>query len=51
MCGCSGGGTTGRNQAMYEVTKPDGNKVVVGTLSEAQAIVRRTGGTFRATPA
>lgn len=49
MCGCSGGGA--RNQAMYEVTKADGGKVVVGTLSEAQAIVRRTGGTFKATPA
>lgn len=36
---------------MYEVTKPDGAKVVVATLAEAQAMVRRTGGVFRATPA
>ena len=50
MCGCNGG-AQGRNQAMYEVTKPDGSKIVVGTLSEAQAIVRRTGGQFKATPA
>lgn len=48
-CGCSGG-NAGRNRAMYEVTRPDGNKVVVGTLAEAQAIVRRTGGTFVAKP-
>jgi len=48
-CNC-GGGSAGRNRAMYEVTKPDGGKVVVGTLAEAQAIVRRVGGTLRATP-
>jgi hypothetical protein len=35
----------------YEVTKGDGTKVTVQTLADAQAIVRRLGGAYRAVPA
>jgi hypothetical protein len=46
-CGC-GGGKSGSN---YEVTRSDGSKVTVKTIGDAQAIVARSGGTFKAVPA
>jgi hypothetical protein len=45
-CGCSGG-----KSMKYEVTKGDGTKVTVNTLADAQAIVRRLGGVYRAVTA
>lgn len=44
-CGC--GGSKG-NGLRYEVTRGDGTKVTVNTLPEAQTLVRRLGGTFKA---
>ena len=38
-CNCGrGGGNTNR----FEVIKPDGSRVTVNTLSEAQALVRQS---------
>lgn len=48
-CGC-GGGTT-PNTAKYQITTPDGRSFTVSTLTEAQALAVRTGGTFQAVPA
>ena len=45
-CGCGA-----KTDLRYEVTRKDGQKVTVNTLSEAQAIVRAAGGTFRAVQA
>lgn len=42
-CGCGQTKTT-----KYEVTKRDGTKVVVNSISEAQAIVRNVGGAYKA---
>jgi hypothetical protein len=45
-CGC------GKGKGMkYEVTKSDGSKVTVNSLADAQAIVRRLGGVYRAVTA
>jgi len=46
-CGCGGGD----NGLRYEVTKKDGSKVTVKTLGDAQAIVRRLGGAYKAVKA
>lgn len=43
-CGCAGG----KKGLVYVVTKPDGTKVTLNTLGEAQALVRQVGGTFAA---
>jgi hypothetical protein len=43
-CGCGSGGG-----AKFEVTKGDGTKITVNTLAEAQAVVARVGGTYKAT--
>jgi hypothetical protein len=45
-CGC--GGAAKGNGLKYEVTRGDGTKLTVNTLSEAQVLVRRLGGTFKA---
>lgn len=43
MCNC------GKNKALkYEVTKSDGTKVTVNSIADAQAIVRRLGGSYKA---
>lgn len=46
MCNC------GKGKALkYEVTKGDGTKVVVTSLADAQMLVRRVGGVYRAVAA
>ena len=42
--GCNCGG----RKTKYEVTKGDGTTVVVNTLSEAQSVVSRVGGDYKA---
>ncbi len=48
--GCNCGGKSG-NSSNYEVTRSDGTKVTVRTIGDAQAIVARSGGSFKAVPA
>lgn len=48
-CGC--GGAAKGNGLKYQVTRGDGSKVTVNTLPEAQVLVRRLGGTYKAVTA
>lgn len=41
-CGCGG------KKTQYEVTRGDGTKTTVASLTEAMTMIRRNGGTYKA---
>jgi hypothetical protein len=44
-CGCGGGSSSSQK---YEVTTPDGRTIEVSSRTEALALVRREGGSWKA---